>query len=162
MSRFFRNLFKHPGRLRRPRVEEASIGIRPGAAKNPGVVASVAAGLAIAYLSQVRNDSIGQTVNPAFIEFIGSAAACFTTAAFFPQAIKTVRRQETAGLSLAMYLMLVSGVLLWLVYGIMIESWPLIFANGIVVVPQIAILALLLKESRRPRSRPVGAIFPEA
>lgn len=101
-------------------------------------------------------------MTPAFIEFIGSAAACFTTAAFFPQAIKTVRRQETAGLSLTMYLMLVSGVLLWLVYGIMIGSWPLIFANGIVVVPQVAILALLLKESRRDRRRPVGAILPDA
>jgi MtN3 and saliva related transmembrane protein len=100
-------------------------------------------------------------VNPAFIEFIGSAAACFTTAAFFPQAIKTVRRQETAGLSLTMYLMLVSGVLLWLVYGIMIGSWPLIFANAVVVVPQIAILALLLKESRRVGRRPTGAILPE-
>jgi MtN3 and saliva related transmembrane protein len=148
--------------LRRPRGEEVSIGIRPGAAKNPGVAAFVAAALAIACLSQVRNDSIGQTVNPAFIEFIGSAAACFTTAAFFPQAIKTVRLQQTAGLSLTMYLMLVSGVLLWLVYGIMIGSWPLIFANAIVVVPQIAILALLLKQGRRARRRPVGVILPEA
>ena len=133
-----------------------------GAAKNPVAALSVAAALAIAYLSHARNDSIGQTVNPAFIEFIGSAAACFTTAAFFPQAIKTVRRQETAGLSLAMYLMLVGGVLLWLIYGIMIGSWPLIFANAIVVVPQIAILALLLKESRRGRRSPAGAILPEA
>jgi MtN3 and saliva related transmembrane protein len=61
-----------------------------------------------------------------------------------------------------MYLMLVSGVLLWLVYGIMIGSWPLIFANGIVIVPQIAILALLLKQGWRARRRPVAALLPEA
>lgn len=101
-------------------------------------------------------------MSPAFIEFIGTVAACFTTAAFFPQAVKTIRLQQTAGLSLTMYLMLVGGVLLWLVYGVMIGSWPLILANGIVVVPQISILALLLKAGRRVRPPLVAAALPEA
>jgi MtN3 and saliva related transmembrane protein len=96
-------------------------------------------------------------VTPAFIEFIGTVAGCFTTAAFFPQAIKTIRLQETAGLSLAMYLMLVGGVFLWLLYGLMIGSWPLILANGIVIVPQLTILALLLKENLRGRTGRNGA-----
>jgi MtN3 and saliva related transmembrane protein len=93
-------------------------------------------------------------VSPAFIELIGSAAACFTTAAFFPQAIKTIRQQETAGLSLSMYLMLVGGVSLWLIYGLMIGSWPLILANGIVLLPQVTILALLLRHGRRAAALP--------
>jgi MtN3 and saliva related transmembrane protein len=87
-------------------------------------------------------------VNPAFfIEFVGSAAAFLTTAAFFPQAIKVIRRRETAGLSLSMYLMLVSGVSLWLAYGVLIGSWPLILANCIVLVPQLTILVLLVAKS---------------
>ena len=85
-------------------------------------------------------------MNPAFIEFTGSAAACLTTAAFFPQAIKTVRERKTAGLSLSMYLLLVTGVAMWLIYGIFIGSWPLIIANAISILPQIAILALMLRQ----------------
>ncbi len=90
-------------------------------------------------------------MSPAFMEFVGSAAACLTTAAFFPQAIKTIRLQETAGLSLSMYVLLVAGVGLWLVYGLLIGSWPLILANGIVILPQFTILSLLLKETWRGR-----------
>ena len=85
-------------------------------------------------------------MNPAFIEFTGSAAACLTTAAFFPQAIKTIRERKTTGLSLSMYLLLVTGVVMWLIYGVMIGSWPLIVANAISIMPQFAILALLLRQ----------------
>ncbi len=84
-------------------------------------------------------------------ELIGTLAALFTTAAFFPQAVKTLRTRETRGLSLSMYLLLVTGVALWLFYGLMIGSGPLIVANGIVLVPQLAILVLLLQRSRRDR-----------
>jgi MtN3 and saliva related transmembrane protein len=85
-------------------------------------------------------------MNPAFIELTGSFAACLTTAAFFPQAIKTIRDRTTAGLSLTMYLMLVAGVVMWLTYGLLIGSWPLIIANSIVILPQVAILVLLLRQ----------------
>jgi MtN3 and saliva related transmembrane protein len=86
----------------------------------------------------------GQDVNSAFIEFAGMIAAVLTTGAFFPQAVKTIRTRETTGLSLVMYLMLVSGVTMWLAYGLLIGSWPLILANAVVLVPQAIILALLL------------------
>lgn len=88
-------------------------------------------------------------MNTVFIELVGSAAALLTTGAFFPQAIKTIRRRETAGLSLVMYLMLVCGVSLWLFYGILLGSWPLILANAIVILPQLAILILLLAQARQ-------------
>ena len=90
-------------------------------------------------------------MDPAIIELVGSLAASLTTAAFFPQAIKTIRTGETGGLSVSMYLLLVSGVSMWLVYGLLLGSWPLILANGIVLLPQIAILTLLLRrDQRRP------------
>jgi MtN3 and saliva related transmembrane protein len=87
-------------------------------------------------------------VNTGVIELVGTVAAMFTTFAFFPQAIKMIRTRETNGLSLSMYAMLVTGVALWLLYGLMIGSRPLIVANAIVLLPQAVILALLL---RRPR-----------
>jgi MtN3 and saliva related transmembrane protein len=90
-------------------------------------------------------------VNPAFIEVVGTLAAVLTTTAFFPQAIKIIRTRETGGLSLSMYLMLVSGVAMWLFYGLLIGSRPLIVANVIVIVPQAAILALLLHQVWRTK-----------
>jgi MtN3 and saliva related transmembrane protein len=93
-------------------------------------------------------------VNPAFTEFVGTVAALLTTTAFFPQAIKTLRTRETGGLSLTMYLLLVMGVTMWLLYGLMIGSRPLIVANGVVLMPQAAILILLVQQIWRTRSRP--------
>lgn len=80
-----------------------------------------------------------------WIELIGTIAACLTTGAFFPQAIEVIRTRDTSGISLTSYLMLVTGVLLWIAYGVLIGSWPLIAANGIVLVPQLAILAIKLR-----------------
>ena len=90
-------------------------------------------------------------MDPAFIEVVGTLAAVLTTTAFFPQAIKIIRTRETGGLSLSMYLMLVSGVAMWLFYGLLIGSRPLIVANIIVIVPQAAILALLLHQVWRTK-----------
>ncbi len=86
-------------------------------------------------------------MTPAISELIGSLAAFLTTAAFFPQAIKTIRTRETGGLSLSMYLLLVMGVTMWLLYGLLLGSLPLIVANGIVLMPQLVILALLLQQN---------------
>lgn len=85
----------------------------------------------------------------AWIELIGSFAATLTTAAFFPQAIKTIRTRETGGLSLMMYLLLVAGVALWMIYGLLIGSWPLIIANAVTLAPNILILTMLLQGTWR-------------
>jgi MtN3 and saliva related transmembrane protein len=64
------------------------------------------------------------------IETIGFVAAILTTGAFFPQVVKSWRSRSTEDLSLPMYLMMSSGTLLWLIYGILIANFPLILANG--------------------------------
>jgi len=62
-------------------------------------------------------------------ELIGFAAAFLTTAAFLPQTIKVVRTRDTRSISLAMYVLFTSGVALWLVYGLLIGSLPVVVAN---------------------------------
>jgi MtN3 and saliva related transmembrane protein len=78
-------------------------------------------------------------------DWIGYAAAVLTTAAFLPQVIKTVRSQETKDISVVMYLMLCAGIVLWLVYGLMIQAPPVILANLVTLIFAGAILALKLK-----------------
>jgi MtN3 and saliva related transmembrane protein len=91
----------------------------------------------------------GTDVYPGTIEFVGMIAGVMTTGAFFPQAVKTIRTRQTTGLSLVMYLMLVSGVTMWLAYGVLIGSLPLILSNAVVLVPQVVILMLLLVQRWR-------------
>ncbi|MBK7872303.1 MAG: SemiSWEET transporter [Saprospiraceae bacterium] len=65
------------------------------------------------------------------IQFIGLFAAVLTTAAFVPQAIKTIRTRSTKDLAVSTYAMLSVGTLLWLSYGLLIKDLPLILANAI-------------------------------
>jgi len=50
-----------------------------------------------------------------WIDWIGSAAACLTTASFVPQAWQTFRSRDVSGISLTMYSLFTLGVALWLV-----------------------------------------------
>jgi MtN3 and saliva related transmembrane protein len=84
-------------------------------------------------------------MSPASIEMIGAIAATITTLCWVPQAIKVVRTRETAAISLVMYLMLALGITMWLAYGVLIGSWPLIGANAVTLVPVLAILGMKLR-----------------
>ena len=77
-------------------------------------------------------------------DFLGLVAACLTTASFVPQAILVIRTRNTDGLSLYMYLLFTTGVAFWLVYGVLIESLPIIIANLITVVLASMILTVKL------------------
>jgi MtN3 and saliva related transmembrane protein len=63
------------------------------------------------------------------ISLIGIAAALLTTASFVPQAWKILRLRQVKDLSLTMYIMMFSGQLCWLAYGLFLGDLPLIIAN---------------------------------
>ena len=74
------------------------------------------------------------------IEFIGIAAAIFTTSGFAPQVYKSLKTKEVEGVSLTMYVVMFMGLLCWLYYGVLIDSFSMILANivsGILVLIQI-------------------------
>ena len=79
------------------------------------------------------------------LEWFGYAAAILTTGSFVPQAVMTIRSRNTSGISLAMNVIFTLGVALWLVYGIAIESWPMILANTVTLGLATTILALKLR-----------------
>jgi MtN3 and saliva related transmembrane protein len=78
-------------------------------------------------------------------EWFGFAAAALTTGSFLPQAVMTIRTRNTQGVSLAMYVIFTIGVMLWLVYGIALESWPMILANTVTLILAASILVLKLR-----------------
>lgn len=65
------------------------------------------------------------------ITLIGLLAAVLTTSSFLPQVMKTWRLRETKDISLWMFLIMGTGIFLWMVYGIFRRDLPLILANSI-------------------------------
>ncbi len=80
-----------------------------------------------------------------FYELIGYAAATLATLAFLPQVIKSYREKSTKDISLTMYLVFFVGVVLWLIYGIHLNSMPMIIANAITALLALFILILKIK-----------------
>ncbi len=76
---------------------------------------------------------------------LGLAAAFCTTFAYAPQALKAWRSRRTADISLSMFLLMVTGIALWLAYGVLIADLPLIVANGVTLCLAGAILVLKLR-----------------
>ena len=83
---------------------------------------------------------------------VGSAAAVLTTLSFLPQALHTFRTRDVSGISLVMYSALTLGVALWLVYGWLLGSWPIVIANAITVLLALAIVAMKLVFGRGGRA----------
>lgn len=79
------------------------------------------------------------------LDVIGYAAATLTTVAFVPQAIKIIRSRDTRAISLSMYLSFTTGIALWLVYGLAVDSWPIILSNALVLPLAGTILAFKLR-----------------
>ena len=77
----------------------------------------------------------------------GYLAAFLTTAAFVPQAYHLWKTRDLSGISLPMYSMFSLGVACWLIYGLTINSWPVIVANSITLL--LACVVLLLKLRHR-------------
>lgn len=76
---------------------------------------------------------------------IGFIAGTCTTVAFVPQVVKTWRTRSTDDISLAMFAIFGLGVLLWLVYGLYIDSLPIVIANTITLVLAGTIVVLKLR-----------------
>jgi len=80
-----------------------------------------------------------------WVSMIGSVAGISTTGAFLPQVIRTWRTRSTRDISLSMFLLTVFGLLLWLIYGIAVNDWPLIVADAVSLILAVTILALKLR-----------------
>jgi MtN3 and saliva related transmembrane protein len=73
-------------------------------------------------------------------EIIGIFAGIFTTICFIPQSIAVIKSENTKSISVLMYSLFSMGVLLWLIYGIYINSLPIVIANSITLPLSLIIL----------------------
>lgn len=84
---------------------------------------------------------------------IGYIAALLTTISFIPQAIMTIRTHDTEGISVSMYVIFVTGVFFWFVYGVIQQDIAIIAANFLTFVLALPILVIAARnELKRRRS----------
>ena len=83
-----------------------------------------------------------------WITVLGAAAGVCTVGSFVPQVLKIRRDGDTRAISLRMYLVLTAGFALWLGYGLLIGSWPIMLVNAANLVLSAAILWLKLRDSK--------------
>ena len=76
---------------------------------------------------------------------VGIVAAFCTTVSYVPQVIKAHKTRHTKDLSLMMLVMLTIGIGLWAVYGVMLNSAPIIVANSTTLVLSCYLLYLKIK-----------------
>jgi MtN3 and saliva related transmembrane protein len=80
-----------------------------------------------------------------YIEIIGLAAGGLTTISFLPQVIKTWKSKSAKDLSLVMFSFYCLGIVLWLIYGLLINSLPVILSNAFTLILSSTILFFKLK-----------------
>ncbi len=88
---------------------------------------------------------------PTWTDWLGYAAATLTTLSFVPQAWLSFRTRDVSGISLGMYSVFTVGISLWLVYGLLMQAWPIVLANGITLALASVILGMKLTLGRRRR-----------
>jgi MtN3 and saliva related transmembrane protein len=80
---------------------------------------------------------------------IGLFAGFCTTVSLYPQLHRIWRSKSARDVSLTMFLVMGFGTALWLTYGILIRSLPVMAANSLSLLLIIVILVLKLRCDRR-------------
>lgn len=91
------------------------------------------------------------------IDGIGLIAGLLTTTAFIPQVLKIYRTKSGKDISARMISLFTTGLVLWLIYGILLRSMPLILSNSVTLVLSLAIIALKIRY-RDPQRRDSGDV----
>ncbi|HEX2546397.1 MAG TPA: SemiSWEET transporter [Ramlibacter sp.] len=78
-------------------------------------------------------------------DLIGYVAGFLCTLSFLPQAWLTFRTRDVSGISLGMYSLFTAGVALWLLYGILLQAWPIVAANTVTLALAVVILGMKIR-----------------
>ena len=74
------------------------------------------------------------------IEVLGLVAGGITSVAMMPQLIKVIKEKNAEDISVVMLLVLITGLLLWVWYGILQNELPIILSNSFSVLVNITLL----------------------
>jgi MtN3 and saliva related transmembrane protein len=89
------------------------------------------------------------------IPWIGIGAAVLTSLSYIPQVRKAWPRGSTSDLSLKMLVVLTSGLVLWIGYGLLKGDWVIVAANSVGAALSGTVLAFKIRDIRSGR-KPSG------
>ena len=72
------------------------------------------------------------TVTMNWIEIVGHFGALLSSITFIPQVYKAWQSKSVGDLSLNMMMIVFTSTIVWLIYGISLDLWPVIVANAII------------------------------
>ena len=81
-------------------------------------------------------------------QVIGLAAGVCTATSLLPQVVKTIKEKKAEDVSLGMLLVLATGILLWIVYGIKKNDLPIIATNSFSLLVNIVMVVVGIKYKR--------------
>ena len=88
-----------------------------------------------------------QLLSMTTIQVIGIAAGVLTSISMIPQLIKMIQKKEAKDVSIIMLLILISGLVLWAVYGFMRDDIPIIATNCFSFLVNVVVLTLRIRYS---------------
>ena len=83
------------------------------------------------------------------LTLLGLIAASLTTVSFVPQVLKIWKTKSAGDLSFAMFGTFCAGVVLWLVYGLMLQNLPIILSNLVTLTLCVTALSLMFRYRQR-------------
>ncbi len=86
--------------------------------------------------------------NSNYVDLVGYLAALLTTIAFLPQLYKTWLTKSADDVSSIMLILFITGLSCWIIYGIKINSFPILVANIITFIFNFSILILKITYSK--------------
>ena len=77
-----------------------------------------------------------------YVQIVGLIAGVFTSVSSIPQLIKIIKEKKVEDLSVGMVIVLISGIAIWVYYGILRNDWPVILTNSFSFIINIILLIL--------------------
>jgi MtN3 and saliva related transmembrane protein len=74
------------------------------------------------------------------VEVLGMAAGIISSITFLPQVIKTWQTKSAKGVSGLMFTFATISVIMWLIYGILIDKVSIIFTNATILLLSLTML----------------------
>lgn len=81
------------------------------------------------------------------IQLIGPIGALLTTVSFIPQVLQVLKTKDVSSISLGMYIIFVLGVILWTIYGFILDDLTIILSNGLTTLLAGIVLFYKYKET---------------
>ncbi len=82
-------------------------------------------------------------------EILGLIAGIFTAGSMLPQLIKIIKEKKANDLSLGMLGVLITGMCLWIYYGVLRKDWPIIITNSFSLLLNFTVIYFSIKYKQK-------------